>query len=191
MASPMHPFPSLCFFLFAATLGSVPGAEPPPESPEFGAVRREFEKRTGDALRPVYSWYEGELERLERSFTTRGNLDGALYARQERERFKSEQAQTTPGALKVALDDSRWKYNGDENTQLVFKKDGNVECAPWARVGWAHRWQASGPKTVTCTVLRPAPWTGKQWTLTFSPDLKSFEGTAVDGAKISPSPRVK
>lgn len=184
-------FRSLTLALLATTIGPILAVEPAPEPPELSALRREFEKRTSEALRPVYTWYEGELGRLERSSTTRGNLDAALAARQERERFKSDQAQSTPSALKAALDDTRWRFNGDDTQQIVFKKDGFIECTAWGRAGYSHRWQVAGPHTVTYTVVRGPTAVGKQGTLVFAPDLKSFEGSNPEGVKIATSTRLK
>lgn len=187
----MQSFRRLSLTLLATMICLLSAAEPTSDNPELIALRREFEKRTSDALRPVFTWYEGELGRLERSATTRGNLDAALAVRQERERFKADQAQSTPSALKAALDDTRWQFNGDDNIQIVFKKDGLIECTSWSRAGWSHRWQVSGTNTVTYVVVRGPYAIGKQGTLIFTPDLKSFQGNAPDGGKIAPSTPVK
>lgn len=172
-------------------LADAADAPVPPEAPEATMLRREFEKRTGDALRPIYTWYDGELGRLERSFTTRGNLDAALAVRQERDRFKAEQSQTNQSALKLALEDTRWRFNGDDTLHIVLKKDGFIGCAAWERMGYFHRWQVVGPNTLAYTVVRGPASVGKRGTLVFAPDLQSFEGTNPDGVKVNSSARLK
>ena len=193
MKSPTH-----FFKIIAIAASLLAGARPvfsdaaePVESPELTALRREFEKRTNDALRPIYSWYDAELGRLEHSITGRGNLDAALAVRQEHDRFKAEQALMTPAAFKLALEDTRWRFNGDDTLHIVFKKDGFIGCAAWEKLGYSHKWQVAGPRTISFTVVRGPTSVGKRGTLVFAPDLQSFEGTNPDGVKVNASPRLK
>jgi hypothetical protein len=182
--------PVITLILLALVAATAFPAEPT-DPAELSALRKELDRRRTDALRPISTWYESELDRLERSLTARGNLDGALAVRAEREQSRAEQAMMSPGAFKAALEDTRWRFNADENLQIVLKKDGFIECGTWTRLGFAHRWQVSGPNTVTYTVVRGPSAVGKQGSLVFAPDLKSFAGTTPDGNKIAPSPRVK
>lgn len=181
----------LLLTLLSTACSLLNAVEPPGDRPELSALWQEYEKRTGEALRPVYMRHENELGRLERSATTRGNLDTALAARKERERFKADQAQLTQSALRTALEDTRWKFNGEDALQIVFKKDGFFDCAAWERAGYAHRWQIGGPSIVIYTVLRGPSTVGKQGSLVFAPDSTSCAGTTPEGQKIIASSRLK
>ena len=188
--TPMHPFRSLPLALLATTIGSTFAAEPT-EFPELSALRRDFEKRKSEAVRPVFSWYETELNRIERSFTVRGNLDAALAVRKEREISRSEQAAISPVAFKTLLDDTRWRWNGSVPQDITFKRDGFLECQEWARQGFVLKWQVAGANTVTYTIVKGPTAVGKEVVLTFSRDLNSFTGVNNDGLPINASPRLK
>ena len=185
-----HPFhwPLLALIL---SCGTFHGFAAEPEPAEITALRREFERRKADALRPVTTWYEGELSRLERSLTVRGNLDAALATRTERAAARSVLAQVSPPAFKAALDDSVWKWNGAAPTEITFRRDGVLECADWGRVGYHIKWQVTAPLVVTYSILKGPANVGQDVKLIFTPDLTSYQGTNADGTPIKPSPRVK
>jgi hypothetical protein len=164
-------------------------AEASGEAPEVAALRREFDKRKTEAIRPVFNWYEGELSRLERSFTTRGNLDAALAVRAEREASHLSLAQISVQAFKAVVDDSSWRWNG--STELTFRRDGVVDCPEWGRLGYVMRWQVVSPLVVTYSILKGPANVGKDVKLTFAPDLKTFQGINADGSPINSSPRLK
>jgi hypothetical protein len=175
----------------ALVSGAIFAADPPAEPAELSALRRDFDKRRAEAVRPVFSWYESELYRLERSFTTRGNLDAALAVRKERELSHGSQAQVSPVAFKAQLDDTRWRWNGASPVDITFKRDGFVDCPEWNRQGYVIRWQPTGANVVTYTVVKGPANVGQDAVLTFAPDLKSFQGVNADGNPINLSPRLK
>ena len=178
--------------LFLATMtGSIPAAETLPEPPELSALRRDFDRRKAEAVRPVFSWYETELNRIERSFTARGNLDGALAIRREREFSRADQAAISPVAFKALLDDTRWRWNGSLPQDITFKRDGFIECHDWTRQGFALKWQVTGANQVAYTITKGPSMVGKEAVMTFARDLNSFTGTHTDGTQINTSPRLK
>ena len=185
--TPMHPSRSLTLFFLATTLGSIRAAEPAPEPAELGVLRRDFEKRKTDALRPVLSWYESELNRLERSFAVRSNLDAALAVRTERER----QGPGGASELKEMIADTQWQWNGSPPVPIIFRSNGILECDAWNRAGYVLKWKVTAPNIVTYTVLKGPVDAGKEIKLTFAPDFKTFHGRNADGSPIHPSPRIK
>ncbi len=187
----MRPLRSLILAFLATTIGPLHAAEPATEPAELSALRRDFEKRKSEAVRPVFSWYDAELSRLERSFTVRGNLDAALAIRKEREYSRSDQAAISPAAFKALLDDTRWRWNGSVPQDITFKRDGFLECEEWARQGFTLKWQVTGTNSVTYTIVKGPTAVGKEVVLTFAKDLNSFTGTNNDGLPINSSPRLK
>ena len=102
---------------FGGGLAPGPGAD---SGDEQGALRRRYTQDTESAMRPIRERYLQNLEGLVRSFTVRGDLQGALAARQEIDFVKA-------GGSELKTLFGTWKFGGPQSPHLrTFHLDGTM-----------------------------------------------------------------
>ena len=88
--------PLTCFMVLAQ-------APPSKEPEELDRLRKTYQQKRADAVEPVVTWYENQLETLQKKLTRKGDLDAALVVRQELDAMKENALQESGAELKKAL----------------------------------------------------------------------------------------
>ena len=142
---------SFCFYLPAF----VSAAEPP----DLAKLRRDYSVRMEAASKPVRAWYAEELERLQKSLTTRGDLSGALAVQRER-------------AVMLIGGTWAWRFSGRAGgDEITFNADGSGK-----HTNSPFQWQAAGPRSFTITLTD-----GRRAVITFNEAYSAYRGTDFDG----------
>jgi hypothetical protein len=162
--------------------GPVPGAPdteltPTPANPgairqELEHLRKEFERKRGETLRPLAGQYVAQLEALQKELVERdraaeGAVAEALAA------AKETYARLDQPELRHALTDATWIWRSNEDSIGVvatFRPDGTVE-----HVGLRGQWRVSGPNEITIATDGDG-----DYVLRFVPSLRTFEGNRKD-----------
>jgi len=154
--------PLTCFVLLAQ-------APPSKEPEELDRLRKTYQQKRTDALKPVMTWYENQLESLQKKMTQKGDLNGALSVRQELDAMKENALQESGEELKKALLVTPWSWTdkpNDKGVQVTFKNDGSV-----SHVGMRGTWKITGPREVTITDSNGTT----KYVLRFDPKLSGYE----------------
>lgn len=154
--------PLTCFVLLA----QVPLSKEPEE---LDRLRKTYQQKRADALKPVLTWYENQLESLQRKMTQKGDLNSALSVRQELDAMKEHALQESGEELKRVLLASPWSWtdkSNDKGVQVAFKDDGSV-----SHIGMRGTWKITGPREVTITDSNGTT----KYVLRFDPKLTGYE----------------
>jgi len=155
--------------LLALALAPLPfllGKDIPKEPDELERIRQTYLQRRTDALKPVNTWYQAQLDALQKKFTQTGNLDAALAIRHEMDWLRDSEADA-PGDLHKAVLGSKWSWAdkpNDKGVQMTFREDGTV-----SHIGMHGTWETTGPRDVTITVSD-----GAKVVLRFDVFMKSY-----------------
>jgi hypothetical protein len=124
-------------------------AQGPDKKPadEIELLKAMYTKKRADALKPVASWYQAQLESMQKKYTQKGNLDGALGIQAEIKRFQEGSVDENDGLLKRALLRHTWSWSDsptEKGIEMTFKDDPTV-----AHVGMHGNWKITGNREVT------------------------------------------
>ena len=142
--------PTVAFVLFSATAASRAQAPNSKEPDDLDRLRKDYLQRRTEALRPVTTRYQADLENLLRKLTQKSDLEGALFVRKEMETTRENFLQEAAGDLKKALLATKWSWAGkagEKGVPMTFNEDGTV-----SHIGMHGTWQLTGPREVTITV---------------------------------------
>ena len=161
--------PLACFVVLAQ-------APPSKEPEELDRLRKTYQQKRADALEPVVTWYENQLETLQKKLTRKGDLDAALVVRQELDAMKENALQESGAELKKALLATSWSWTDkpdDKGIQMTFKENGDV-----SHIGMRGKWKITGPREATIVDS-----TGIKIVLRFDEKLTAYErfGGAIQG----------
>jgi hypothetical protein len=142
--------PILTLVLFLGVVASRAQAPNSKEPDDLDRLRKDYLQRRAEALRPVTTRYQADLETLLKKLTQRNDLEGALFVKKELEATRESSLQEAAGDLKKALLATKWSWTdevGEKGVAMTFKDDGTV-----SHIGMRGTWQPTGPREVTITV---------------------------------------
>lgn len=153
MRSHLAPFATIFVFPFACGLlqGQAPNAKDPAE---LERLRSDYAKKSNDTTLPVTTWYQAQLEELQKKFIQSNNLEGALAVGKKLESVRLLALQASQGEFRKALLSTTWAWENIANGNIVemtFKNDGTV-----SHIGMRGAWQISGIREVTISVAEGA-----------------------------------
>jgi len=140
------------------------------EPEDLARLRIEYGQRRVDALKPIMTWYEAQLEALQKKLTQSNDLDGALIVRRELESIREDSTKEGQEDLHTALLATKWSWadkQHGEGVAMTFHDDGTV-----SHIGMHGTWMITGPREVTITVSN-----GAKPVLRFDSELKSYYTT--------------
>ncbi|MDB5387139.1 MAG: hypothetical protein JWM11_2785 [Planctomycetaceae bacterium] len=164
----------LCICLLTGFLLQAQDAERN-EPVELKSLKNSYQKQRVDALKTVTTWYETQLETLQKKYTQKGNLELALAMQKELKLFRESSLEENEGQIKKSLLASSWSWSErrtDKGVQMTFKDDPSV-----SHIGMRGSWKLTGNREVTITES-----TGEKRVLRFDQNLTEYQQV---GGKIN------
>lgn len=137
---------------------------------ELGELTNAYEKRRAEALKPVKTWYQAQLETLQKKYVQNNDLEAAVMVKDELEVVRRELGDDNFPDLRIALLGNHWSWSSkptDKGVEMTFFPDGKV-----SHIGMKGTWVISGARELTLVEDK-----GEKRILKFDASLKSYRQT--------------